>query len=102
MSKANEETIKNELSDCVNRLVMRFAPLAMIFHRDFQPGQRYIFRDDVKRGKNPFAKDEKPFIVEIIAAKDGWVNYKHVGSIMWQNESMERGSFNFCYMLLDA
>lgn len=74
----------------------------MMFYRDFRPGQRYIFRDHVKLKKNPFAKNEKPLIVEIIATQDGWINYRHVDSTMWQDESMERDSFNFCYMFLDA
>ncbi len=102
MSKANEETNPNKRSEWVKRLVMRSVPLAMMFYRDFQPRQKYIFRADVKRKKNPFAKDEKPLIVEIIAAQDGWINYRHVGSTMWKDESMERDSFNFSYMLLDA
>jgi len=102
MSAANEVTSPNERSEWVKSIVMRFASLAVMFYRDFQPGQRYIFRDHAKRKKNPFAKNKTDLIVEIIATQDGWINYKHVNSAIWQDESMERGSFNFCYMLLDA
>ncbi len=48
--------------------------------------------------KSPFDNDP-PHKVEVIAVKMGWVNYRWLDSIMWQNESMKVGSFRFCYRL---
>lgn len=82
-------------------LVMRFTLLAMLFHRDIKPGQVYIFRSHIKR-KNPFENEDKPHTVEILEVRGCWIRYKFIGSSVWNNESMKRDSFNFCYMLEDA
>jgi len=101
MSAAAEAIETKHLSGLVKRFVMRFAILSVLFYRDFTTGQKYIFRDHVN-SKNPFKHEEKPLIVEILDVRNGWIRYKHVGSTIRQDESMEISAFNFCFMFLYA
>lgn len=45
--------------------------------------------------ENPFKKTE--YKVEVIEMRDGWVNYRIVGSSSFQNEAMKVSNFRFCY-----
>jgi polyphosphate kinase 2 (PPK2 family) len=96
INQENTTERRGEVSK-LKRFVMRNTLLAVLFHRDIEAGQTYIFRDHTD---DPFKKDK--LIVEIMGVKNGWVNYRHVGSSMWTNESMKRDSFNYCYMRDDA
>ena len=68
--------------------------LRALFGREVEVGKMYIF-DDYKE-KNPF-KEEGLYLVEVIAVKDGFVNYKHLNTDMFQNESMTVRQFRFIY-----
>lgn len=100
-TEAKKNGMPTSCASPFKRFVIRFAPLAIMFHRDISPGQMYIFRDHVKR-KNPFEHGNKPLIVEVLEAKGCWIRYKHTNNSVWDNESMERDSFNFCFMLVDG
>ena len=93
----NQNITEDAQRPIVERLVMRFSFLRVMFYRNFSPGQKYVFIDDAD---NPFKKNK--LIVEIKAIKGKWINYKHVGSTIVDNESMERCYFNFCYVRYDA
>lgn len=66
------------------------------FFGKVESGEIYEFYGD----DNPFS--EPPHKVEVIAVKDGWVNYKWLGSKIWQNSSMRIGSFRYCYRRIHA
>jgi len=91
------ETSPATIRSVVKRFVMRNILLAMAFHRDIKAGQTYIFRD---HACDPFKRDK--LIVEVIAVSGKWVNYKHIGSSIWKDESIKRNSFNFCFVRSDA
>ena len=73
------------------RYKMLRAFLNMFSTEQVYPGEIYEFFDD---DKSPFETRHK---VEVIAIKDGWVNYRFLGGSMWQNESLRLGPFLFCY-----
>jgi len=72
---------------------------AVLFNKNITRGQIYILRGGSNKG-NPFS-DDKNHTVEIIDVKDGFVNYKFVGSTIFINESMKTSVFNGVYRLTD-
>lgn len=60
------------------------------------PGSQWLL--DVEA--NPFK--ENHYKVEVIAVKDGWVNYKIVGSSFFRDEAMKVSNFRFCYKPLPS
>jgi hypothetical protein len=75
-----------------------FDILNVFFGRVPIAGEIYEFS---KNDKSPF-DNNRPHKVEVIAVKKGWVNYRWLDSVMWQDESMEIGSFRFCYRLVNT
>lgn len=53
----------------------------------------------VDRNKSPF-DTSVPHRVEVIAVRDGWVNYRWINKAMGQNQSLEYRTFDFCYKKL--
>lgn len=50
------------------------------------------------RGSNPFRDADELHAVEILAIQGGWVKYRFISStITFQNESMRKGVFRYCY-----
>ena len=85
----------------IKKAITENAILSMAFPPSIKPGQVYILRDMKSSTNNPFKKAGEVFKVEVIAYKNGWVNFKLVGSDFYRNESLTRTEFNFCYKIIE-
>lgn len=64
--------------------------------RPIEKGQ--VWELHVKGPRNPFTKRSQ---VEVLAVKQGWVNYRHKRRThIMQNESLKVFDFRFCYDLV--
>lgn len=54
-----------------------------------------IYRFDNK--PNPFNLYKQEHEVQVIAIKQGYINYRWLGCVFRQNEVMSVGSFRYCY-----
>ena len=67
--------------------------LRALFPPPVRPGDVMEFDDE---SANPFKNPPHCVIVKATRAK--WVSYRWAEGSMWQNESMTRRMFAFCYM----
>ena len=82
------------LKKLFTRMVMHFTLLRIMFYRDINVGDEFTFNEFEK--KDPFK--DPPARVKVKAVKKGFVNYEHIGSSLWKNESMRVSHFNYCYI----
>ncbi len=73
--------------------------LRALFGKEVEVDQTYIFEDFEKI--NPF-KEKERHIVVVKGVKEGFVNYRHLNSSFFQNESMTVRQFRFNYKAYTA